>query len=119
MALTGDQTGKDIADGLRLKGPLAASGPGDLGQAGEGPEGGRRGVGARPRCRALLARAFFFAFFLHAELQDPQIEKQRKTETKTDQDKKHVCFLQTEVQFVVFSFLAQEGTISAGTGQRW
>jgi hypothetical protein len=31
VALTGDQTGQDIADGLRLKGPLAASGPGDLG----------------------------------------------------------------------------------------
>jgi hypothetical protein len=53
-----------------------------------------------------VPRAHFFSlFFLHAELQDPQIEKHGKTETKTDQDKKHVCFLQTEVQFVVFSCL--------------
>jgi hypothetical protein len=46
------------------------------------------------------------AFFLHAELQDPQIEKHGKTETKTDQDKKHVLKQQTEVQFVVFAYLA-------------
>jgi hypothetical protein len=57
-----------------------------------------------------VPRAHFFGlFFSHAELQDPQIEKHGKTETKTDQDKKHVCFLQTEVQFVVFAFLASDG----------
>jgi hypothetical protein len=106
VARTGGQTGQDIADSLRLKGPLAASGPGDLGQAGERPGGGRRGVGARPRCRA---RIFFGFFFLHAELhrQDPQIEKHGKPETKTDQDKKHVLKQQTEAQFVVFAYLAR------------
>jgi hypothetical protein len=58
-----------------------------------------------------VPRAHFFPlFFLHAELQDPQIEKHGKTETKTDQDKKYVCFLQTEVQFVVFSYLEYEAT---------
>jgi hypothetical protein len=38
-----------------------------------GARGVRRGLGARPRCRA---RTFYWLFFLHAELQDPQIEKQ-------------------------------------------
>ena len=61
MALTGDQTGQDKAASLRLKGPLAASGPGDLGQAGEGPGGGRPGVGAHPRCRARIFFGFFFS----------------------------------------------------------
>ena len=57
-----------------------------------------------------MPRAQFFGlFFLHAELQDPQIEKHGKTETKTDQDKKHVCFLHTEDQFVVFAYLAVKG----------
>jgi hypothetical protein len=44
-------------------------------------------------------------FFLHAELQDPQIEKQAKNNTKTGQSIKHVLKQQTEVQFVVFAFL--------------
>jgi hypothetical protein len=53
-----------------------------------------------------VSRAHFFRlFFLHAGLQDPQIEKHGKTETKTDQDKKHVLKQQTEVQFVVFAYL--------------
>ena len=80
MALTGDQTGQDKADSLRLKGPLAASGPGDLGQAGEGPEGGQAGR----RSASPVPRAhFFWLFFLHAELQDPQIEKQAVFPQKT------------------------------------
>jgi hypothetical protein len=107
VALTGDQTGQDKADSLRLKGPLAASGPGDLGQAGEGPGGGQAGRRSAPP----VPRAhFFWLFFLHAELQDPQIEKHGKTETKTDQDKKHVLKQQTEVQFVVFAYLAPTWT---------
>jgi hypothetical protein len=53
-----------------------------------------------------VPRAHFFGhFFLHAELQDPQIEKHGKPETKTDQDKKRVLKQQTEVQFVVFAYL--------------
>ena len=60
------------------------------------------GVGAHPRCRA---RIFLGLFFLHAELQDPQIEKHAKNNTKTGQSIKHVLKQQTEVQFVVFAFL--------------
>jgi hypothetical protein len=49
-----------------------------------------------------VSRAYFFRlFFLHAELQDPQIEKQAKNNTKTGQSVKHVLKQQTEVQFVV------------------
>ena len=60
------------------------------------------GVGAHPRCRA---RIFLGFFFLHAELQDPQIEKHAKNNTKTGHSIKHVLKQQTEVQFVVFAFL--------------
>jgi hypothetical protein len=45
-------------------------------------------------------------FFLHAELQDPQIEKHAKDNTKTGHSIKHVLKQQPEVQFVVFAFLA-------------
>jgi hypothetical protein len=98
-------------EGVRLEGAVEMRGgasellAGDLGQAGEGPGGGQAGRRSAPP----VPRAhFFWLFFLHAELQDPQIEKHGNPETKTDQDKKHVCFLQTEVQFVVFSFLGPE-----------
>ena len=64
------------------------------------------GVGAHPRCRA---RIFFGLFFLHAELQDPQIEKHAKNNTKTGHSIKHVLKQQTEVQFVVFAYLGSAG----------
>jgi hypothetical protein len=55
-----------------------------------------------------LSRAFCFGLFspLHAELQDPQIEKQAKDNTKTGHPNKHVLKQQTEVKFVVFACLA-------------
>jgi hypothetical protein len=46
--------------------------------------------------------------------QDPQIEKHGKIETKIDQDKKHVLKQQTEVQFVVFAYLAKDCTAAMG-----
>jgi hypothetical protein len=67
--------------------------------AGGGGQAGRRS--APPGSRA----HFFGLFFLHAELQDPQIEKHAKNNTKTGQSIKHVLKQQTEVQFVVFSYL--------------
>jgi hypothetical protein len=56
-----------------------------------------------------VSRAHFFsAIFLHAELQDPQIEKHAKNNTKTGHSIKHVLKQQTEVQFVVFAYLGFE-----------
>jgi hypothetical protein len=53
-----------------------------------------------------VSRAHFFsAFFFSAELQDPQIEKHAKSNTKTGHSIKHVLKQQTEVQFVVFAYL--------------
>jgi hypothetical protein len=115
VARTGDQTGQEpryswqfaakrALSGKRAGGP----GPGRRG-AGGGGQAGRRSASPVPRAH------FVWLFFLHAELQDPQIEKHGKTETKTDQGKKHVCFLQTEDQFVVFAYLG--GTLAPRSRQ--
>jgi hypothetical protein len=74
-------------DSLRLKGPLAACGPRDLGRAGEGPGRGRPGVGARPRCRA---RIFFCFFFSTRSSRALKSKNTQKNETKPGNKKKHV-----------------------------
>ena len=93
-------------DSLRLKRPASDTRTG-------APREGRRGAGeghVGRRSAPPVSRAHFFGlFFLHAELQDPQIEKQAKNNTKTGQSIKHVLKQQTEVQFVVFAFLASSG----------
>jgi hypothetical protein len=70
-----------IADSLWLKGPLAACGPGDLDQAGEGPGGDRRGVGARPRCRARIFFGFFFSTRSSRILKSKNTQKPRQKPT--------------------------------------
>jgi hypothetical protein len=57
----------------------------------------------------------FWLFFLHAELQDPQIEKHAKNNTKTGHSIKHVLKQQTEVQFVVFAYLVADGVLIVAT----
>jgi hypothetical protein len=61
---------------------------------------------------------FFGLFFLHAELQDPQIEKHAKNNTKPGHSIKHILKQQTEVQFVVFAYLAVRARSAARASPR-
>jgi hypothetical protein len=90
-------------DSLRLKRPPSDKRPVRPRGGAEGRWGGGQ---AGRRSASPVSRAFCLGlFFLHAELQDPQIEEQAKTNTKTGHPNKHVLKQQTEVQFVVFAYL--------------
>jgi hypothetical protein len=67
--------------------------------------------------QTLFHSAVAHDFFLHAELQDPQIEKYAKSSTKTDNPKKHVLKQKTEVQFVVFTHLGHHLGVASASQQ--